>query len=166
MASNDGIGLSSNMVHPTAAVTKLAWTLHKVTDTTIHYESFFCQGESRDIVLTCAYSITDHLADEWPLIAILDNFVSAVMTAVLIASGCQAGYFGGPSAVLELVGGLVDFKNNDLPGLFPPSLDRSSNDRNAPLDILVSRLDSSSPTSATNYEASFNRMIRNQPPSE
>ena len=36
MASDSGHSLSSNMVHPAAAVTKLAGTLHKVTDATGH----------------------------------------------------------------------------------------------------------------------------------
>ena len=97
----------------------------------------FVERTGRDIVLARTRGISNHLANdtpapnsavEWPLTAGLDNFVSAVETSALIAAGRRAGYFWGPSAVLDLGDGLVEFENNDLPGIFPPSLDRPSDD--------------------------------------
>ena len=101
-------------------------------------------------------------ATEWLLIAILANFVSAVMTADLIVSGLRADYFWGPLVVLELGRGLADFENNDLPGLFPLSPNRPIDDRNTPLEIFVSQCDYSPPTITTNYGTSFNQTKQNE----
>ena len=106
MASDGGSGHSSNMVHPAAAVTKLAGTLHKGQGHGRHktLRNFFVERASTDIVLACTRGISDHfLADdtpvpsgaaEWPLIFVLGNFVSDVMTT----PSAKWATFGGPQS--------------------------------------------------------------------
>ena len=90
------------------------------------------------------------------------DFVLQRETAALIADRLRAGYFWGSLAFLELGDGLINFENDNLPGLSLPSHNGPSNGCNTPadgpipLDLFVSWRDYSPSAIATNYKASFN----------